>query len=102
MKNGSVVYEIVLSEQNNIPKDAKIKCIIKNRMVIRDATYSVFYKTDKMHSTSMHIKLISSNVEELEKYAVGIQWYCLCVIGITIIVFFTIMKKIKFEKINPQ
>lgn len=91
-KEGSEVYNIV-SDQKNLPRNATIKCIIKNRFVFRDITYTVYYKTDRIYSTNISLELTNSyDVSRLNNYAVGVIWYCVLVILFIIVIFFIIKK----------
>lgn len=90
-KEDSEVYNII-SNQKNLPKNATIKCIIKNRFVFRNVHYKVYYKTDRIHSTNISLELTSSYVGRLNSYAVGVVWYYILLMLFTIIIFFVIKK----------
>lgn len=81
----SQIYEII-SEERQLPKNSNIKYIIKNRFVFRDAMYTVFYKTDKMHSTTVSIELDSTNIEKIDSYSISTWIYCVIIIVFTYLI----------------
>lgn len=90
----SSIYNMI-STRRDLPENAIIKCIIKSNIVYRDNQYTVFYKTDKIYSTTISVEKTSAYIEKLDRYAIKIEIYCIGIIIFTIIIFSIILKKIK-------
>lgn len=91
---GNKSYNIVSSEVN-LPADSKILCVIKNRFVFRDVTYKVYYSTNtKTSSTYFRLDTSDDTIKQLDKYSVSTLWYCLAVIGLTVL-FYSIIVKLR-------
>lgn len=80
--NQGKIYNIICDEIN-IPDKAVIKCIVTNRMIFRDATYEVYYKSDKLYSKIFRLELTDSRVDYFERQSHNISIYCIVIISIT-------------------
>lgn len=86
------MQNIVCSE-TNLPKDSRIKCVIKNRFIFRDVSYKVYYESNnKISSTYFKLELTNDSIQQLDKYAIGTAWYCLGVLLLTVFVYIIIVK----------
>lgn len=85
----SSIYKIIDSERQ-LPENANIKYIIKNRFIFRDATYEVYYKTDKMNSIIISFELNDARIKQLDSRSTGTWIYCIIIIGLTIFIFYII------------